>query len=43
MLVAGLGIGAQVMAATGADNAFARRVREVAGGAGKPAYGPLVR
>ena len=41
-LVAGLGIGAQVMAATGADNAFAQRVRDVARRAGKPGYGPLI-
>src|ERR1700761_9737978 len=41
-LVAGLSIGAQVMAATGADNAIAKQVREVARRAGKPGYGPLV-
>ena len=40
-LVAGLSIGAQVMAATGADTALARRVRDVAGRADKPGYGPL--
>ncbi len=41
-LVAGLSIGAQVMAATGADNAMAKQVRHVARRAGKPGYGPLV-
>ena len=40
-LIAGLGIGAQVMAATGADTAMARGVREVARRANKPGYGPL--
>jgi hypothetical protein len=38
-LVAGLSIGAQVMAATGADTALAQRVRDVAGRANKPATG----
>ena len=41
-LVAGLSIGAQVMAATGADTALAQRVRDVAGRVNKPGYGPLV-
>src|SRR6202012_5833540 len=41
-LVAGLSIGAQVMAATGADNAMAKQVRHVARRAGKPGYGALV-
>jgi secreted PhoX family phosphatase len=40
-LVAGLSIGAQVMAATGADTALAQHVRDVAGRADKPGYGPL--
>jgi hypothetical protein len=37
-MVAGLSIGVQVMAATGADTAFARRVRDVAERADKPGY-----
>src|ERR1700742_4344190 len=41
-LVAGLSIGAQVMAATGADTGVAKQVRGVARRAGKPGYGPLV-
>jgi uncharacterized protein len=40
--IAGFSIGAQVMAATGADTALAQRVRHVAGGVNKPGYGPLV-
>ena len=40
-LVAGLSIGTQVMAATGAETALAKDVREVARRAGKPGYGPL--
>jgi secreted PhoX family phosphatase len=43
-LVAGVSIGAQVMAATGADPAVARAMRRAASaGAGKPGYGPLVK
>lgn len=42
-LVAGASIGAQVMAATGADTALARTMRDVAArAAGKPGYGPLI-
>jgi len=43
-LVLGAGIGAQIMAATGADTAVARQVRHVAArAANKPGYGPLVK
>ena len=43
-LVVAAGIGAQIMAATGADTAIAKQVRSVASRAGnKPGYGPLVR
>src|SRR4029079_7535034 len=43
-LVVAAGIGAQIMAATGAETAVAKQVRSVAGrAAGKPGYGPLVR
>ena len=42
-LIIGAGIGAQIMAATGADTAIARQVRTVAAStANKPGYGPLV-
>ena len=42
-LVVGAGIGAQIMAATGADT-VAKQVRSVAASAAnKPGYGPLVR
>ena len=41
-LIAGLSVGAQVMAATGADTAFAASVRRAAGRVHKPGYGPLV-
>jgi secreted PhoX family phosphatase len=44
LLVAGAGMGAQIMAATNADTAVARGVRRVAGATrDKPGYGPLVR
>src|SRR4029079_2257309 len=43
-LVVGAGIGAQIMAATGADTAVAKQVRSVArAAANKPGYGPLVK
>jgi uncharacterized protein len=43
-LVAGMSIGAQLMASTGADTAVARAMRRAASaGAGKPGYGPLVK
>jgi secreted PhoX family phosphatase len=43
-LVAGVGMGTQIMAATGADTAVAKQVRRVAhGAAAKPGYGPLVK
>ena len=43
-LVLAAGIGAQIMAATGAETAVARQVRSVASRtAGKPGYGPLVK
>ena len=42
-LIAGLSVGAQVMAATGADTAFAASVRRAAGRVHKPGYGPLVQ
>ena len=43
-LVVAAGIGAQIMAATGAETAVAKQVRSVAGrAAGKPGYGPLVK
>jgi uncharacterized protein len=42
-LVAGAGIGAQVMAATGAGDAMASALRRAAGSAAKPGYGPLVQ
>ena len=43
-LVVAAGIGAQIMAATGADTAIAKQVRSVASRAGnKPGYGPLVK
>ncbi|HEU4803598.1 MAG TPA: alkaline phosphatase PhoX [Solirubrobacterales bacterium] len=43
-LVLAAGIGAQIMAATGAETAIAKQVRSVASRAGnKPGYGPLVR
>lgn len=42
-LVLAAGIGAQIMAATGAETAIAERVRGIAGrAADKPGYGPLV-
>lgn len=41
-LVIGAGIGAQIMAATGAETAIAKQVRSIARAAGKPGYGPLV-
>ena len=43
-LVVGAGIGAQIMAATGAETAIAKQVRSVASAsANKPGYGPLVK
>ncbi len=42
-LVLGAGTAAQVMAATGADTALARGVREAALRVGKPGYGPLAQ
>src|SRR5215813_3642267 len=42
-LIAGLGVGAQVMAATGADTALAAQVRRAASLVAKPGYGPLVQ
>lgn len=42
-LIAGLGVGAQVMAATGSDAAFAASVRRAAAHVAKPGYGPLVQ
>jgi secreted PhoX family phosphatase len=43
-LIAGVGMGAQIMAATGADTAIARGVRGVASATrDKPGYGPLVK
>jgi uncharacterized protein len=42
-MVVGAGAAAQVMAATGADTAIAKSVREAARTAGKPGYGPLVQ
>ncbi len=42
-LIAGLGVGSQVMAATGADTALASQVRDAAGRVHKPGYGPLVQ
>ncbi|HET6831145.1 MAG TPA: alkaline phosphatase PhoX [Solirubrobacterales bacterium] len=43
-LVIGAGIGAQIMAATGAETAIAKQVRSVASrAADKPGYGPLVK
>ena len=42
-LIAGLSVGAQVMAATGAETALAARVREAAELVAKPGYGPLVQ
>ncbi|HET6831241.1 MAG TPA: hypothetical protein VFH44_07810, partial [Solirubrobacterales bacterium] len=43
-LVVSAGIGAQIMAATGAETAIAKQVRSVASRAGsKPGYGALVR
>lgn len=42
-LIAGLSVGAQVMAATGADTAFAGQVRDAARRVHKPGYGPLVK
>lgn len=41
VLVAGAGMGAQIMAATGADTAIAQTMRKVARGSGKRGYGPL--
>jgi uncharacterized protein len=41
VLVAGAGMGAQIMAATGADTAVAQTLRSVARGSGKGGYGPL--
>ena len=42
-LVVGAGIGAQIMAATGAETAIAKQVRSIAAAAGnKPGYGKLV-
>ncbi len=41
--IAGLSVGAQVMAATGADTAFAAGVREAVSRVHKPGYGPLVQ
>lgn len=41
--VAGASVAAQVIAATGAQPALARRLRAVAAAAGKPGYGPLIR
>jgi secreted PhoX family phosphatase len=44
LYVASAGLGAQIMAATGADTAVARSVRSVAGATrNKPGYGPLVK
>ena len=40
--IAGLSVGAQVMAATGAETALAAGVREAASRVHKPGYGPLV-
>ena len=42
-LIAGLSVGAQVMAATGAETALAGRVRKAAEIVAKPGYGPLVQ
>ena len=43
-LVVGAGIGAQIMAATGAETAIADNLRSIASAAAdKPGYGPLVR
>ena len=42
-IIGGLSIGAQVMAATGADTAFAASVRKAAGQVAKPGYGKLVQ